>query len=60
LHTVGNRSLDLKVRAGRTRGSPGLIASSAAIGDRQRKELVLHLIDELGFDRVQVSGLYDH
>jgi 8-hydroxy-5-deazaflavin:NADPH oxidoreductase len=44
-------------KLGRPKGSPGRIALPVAGDDAQAKQVVLRLIDELGFDGVDAGGL---
>jgi predicted dinucleotide-binding enzyme len=44
---------------GQPRGTPGRVALPVAGDDRRAKELVIRLIDELGFDGVDAGGLDD-
>jgi len=45
------------LRRGSPAGSPGRIALPVAADDRHAKEVVMRLIDELGFDAVDAGGL---
>jgi predicted dinucleotide-binding enzyme len=47
------------LKMGRPAGSPGRIALPVAGDDKAAKEVVLKLIDELGFDSVDAGGLDD-
>ncbi|HET7212564.1 MAG TPA: NAD(P)-binding domain-containing protein [Terriglobia bacterium] len=44
---------------GRPRGTPGRIALPVAGDDRRAKQIVMRLVDELGFDPVDAGGLDD-
>lgn len=44
---------------GKPRGSPGRIALPVAGDDRKAKDVVIKLLDELGFDGVDAGGLDD-
>jgi len=44
-------------KLGRSKGSPGRIALPVAGDDAAAKQVVLRLIDELGFDAVDAGGL---
>jgi predicted dinucleotide-binding enzyme len=48
-----------RLERGRPRGAPGRIALPIAGDDQQGKDLVMRLVDELGFDPVDGGSIDD-
>jgi predicted dinucleotide-binding enzyme len=47
------------LKCGRARGTPGRIALPVAGDDQRSKEVVMRLVDELGFDPIDAGGIAD-